>query len=1002
MRRPKRIALIAFLCLRAMAWGQPVSKMMDFNIHLWQAEDGLPNNIVQAVAQTSDGYIWVGTWGGLVRFDGEQFHAVDLSAESSQPSVSCLLGSADGSLWVGTEAAGVYCLNKGKQKRVEFLSTNAPPEVQEIHQSGDGTIWFGTTHGIYFLQNGKIQRLLSIKNLQAKFCPDKSGRLWACDGNLKRIDQREATNLPVIAAKVPKSSRFVYCDTNDVFWIGTDYGVDNSLIQVEDGKVTTYPREAGPPGVVSTIFKDSWDNLWIGSYAGLSRFVDGGFVNLKLSEGTPCRIYCVYEDQERDIWVGSEEGLTRLTPKRFKTISKAEGLSGNTVVSISPSRDGGVWVGLWGGGINHYLDGEISCLNKTNGLKYNYVMGATEARDGSLWAGADYSGPLQHISNGVVSIYGRDKGFINNGAVEVLFKDKNGLLWIGTRNGLQTWDGKKFARFTTRDGLSNNHINVICQGAGNGMWIGTDSGLTRWHDGKFENLGNTNPRLKVLVLSLYQDTDDTLWIGTKRDGLLRWRDGKLQEFNRKSGLYDDAIYSILEDNHTNFWMNSSRGIFRINKRQVEVVGNDGEKVITSVAYGRADGILASGQYRNNTQPAACKDIRGRLWFRSTEGMVMVDPELMPINQRPPPVVIEEINDNHVNLGPGKSPQDFSGSFVIPPGQGNLEIHYAALSYTASGKNIYRYKLDRVDADWVNADNSRVAKYNNLRPGKYRFQVVACNNDGVWNESGQVLTLIFKPHFWQTWWFAALCGGSVLAIVGGSVRYVTQRRLQRKLIQLEQRHAVERERSRIARDVHDELGSKLTEISFQGSIAQRNMNDVSETRRQIEQMSASAREAVSSLQEIIWAADPESDTLEGLVGHISHFAAEFFRVSEVNGDVFTPPHFPDQKIPAVMRHNLYLAVKEAINNSAKHAQATRILIRIVTHESSLEVLISDNGNGFMTASGHEMNGKMKRTRHGLVNMRERLRAIGGQCEISSEPSQGTTVRFVMPLQGSMFI
>ncbi|MBW8863509.1 MAG: hypothetical protein JF609_01020 [Verrucomicrobia bacterium] len=883
------------------------------------------------------------------------------------------------------------------------MSTNAPPEVQEIHQSGDGTIWFGTMRGIYFLQNGKIQRLLSIKNTFAKFCPDNSGRLWACDGNLKQIDQRASTNQAVIAAKVPKSTRFIYCDTNGVFWIGTEYGVDNSLMRVEDGKVTSYPRESGSAGIVSTVLMDSWGNVWVGSYAGLCRFVDGNFVNLKISEGTPCRIYCVFEDRERNIWVGSEEGLTRLTPKRFKTISKAEGVSGNKVVSVCPSYDGGVWMGVWdGGGIDHYLDGKISYLNKTNGLRYNNVMGIVEMRDGSLWAGADYGGPLQHISNGVVTVFGREEGFVNNDAVEVLFEDRNGLLWIGTRTGLRTWDGRKFARFSSRDGSGNSRINVICQGPGNDVWIGTDAGLARWRDGRFENLGKTNPRLNVMVLSLYQDADNTLWIGTKQDGLLRWRDGELQEFNRKSGLYDDAIYSILEDNYTNFWMNSSRGIFHINKRQVEAVAQGVEKSISSVAYGRADGILASGQYRNNTQPAACKDARGHMWFRSTEGMVMVDPELLFINRQPPPVVIEEISANHVTVYQVRTNLDLSGTLAIPPGQGNLEIHYAALSYTAPGKNMYRYKLDGLDASWVNAGNSRVVKYNNLQPGRYCFQVAACNNDGVWNDTGQVLNLFFKPHVWQTWWFAALCGGSVLAIVGGSVRYVTRRRLQQKLIQLEQRHAVERERSRIARDVHDELGSKLTEISFQGSIAQRNMSDPAETRRQIEQMSVSAREAVSSLQEIIWAADPENDTLEGLVGHISHFVAEFFRISEVSCEVFTPPHIPDQKIPAMMRHNLYLAVKEAINNSAKHAQATRILIRIVIHESYLEVLISDNGNGFMTAAAWETNGKARRIGHGLVNMRERLRAIGGQCEISSEPDQGTAVRFVMPLQGRMFI
>lgn len=1003
MNHIQHAARIAFLFCCLAIGRLTIAAQTDFNLQLWQAEDGLPNNIVQAITQTADGYLWAGTREGLAQFDGEQFRAVDLSPESSQPSVSSLLAGADGALWVGTEGAGVFCLNHGKWKRYDLPGGNSATDVLEILQSGDGTIWFSTSRGIDYLENEKIQRFAGIKNPQVRICLDQSGKVWACDENLKRLDTPTARNIFTLPVKVPRAIRFFYCDTNDVFWLGTDYGEANSLIRVMDGKVTTYRREAGPSGFVSIIASDSWGNLWIGSYAGFSRFVNGNFISLKISEGSPCRIYCVFEDRERNIWVGSEAGLTRLTPKKFKTISKADGLSGNTVVSICPSSKGGVWVGLWGGGINYYLDGEISYLNKTNGLKSDFVMGITEARDGSLWVGTDYGGPLHHIRNGVVTVYGREEGFNDGYSTEVLFEDNQGMLWIGNRDGLQTWDGNKFTRYLTQDGLSNNGINAICQGAGNDVWIGTDDGLTRWHDGKLENLARRDARFKLYVLSLYWDADNTLWIGTKRNGLLRWRDGELKEFNRKSGLHSDAIYSILEDNHTNFWLNSSRGIFRINKQQVESATNGNENSILSVAYGRADGILASGQYRYITQPGACKDTRGRLWFKSTQGVVMVDPDLLSINKQPPPVVIEEISANHAAIGLSELNQSFSKPFDILPGTGNLEIHYAALSYTAPEKNLYRYKLDGVDANWVNAGNGRVAKYNNLRPGKYHFQVMACNNDGVWNETGRELTFIFEPHFWQTWWFAVLSGGTVLGIVAGSVRYLTRRRLQRKLIQLKQRHAVELERSRIARDVHDELGSKLTEISFQGSIAQRNLDDPAETRRQIERMSVSARAAVSSLQEIIWAADPENDTLEGLVSHIDHFVTAFFRASEINGEIITPPHLPDQKIPAAMRHNLYLAVKEAVNNSVKHAQATRVLIRIIIHEATLEVLISDNGNGFVpNPAGNGAGGKSRRKGHGLVNMRERLQAIGGQCEVSSEPNQGTTIRFVMPLKGSMFI
>ena len=965
----------------------------------------MPNNIVQAITQTPDGYLWVGTREGLAQFDGEQFHLMDLSPESSQPSVTCLLAGGDGSLWIGTEGSGLYCFNKGKLGRRDLPGGTNGVDVQEIQKSADGTIWFGTSRGIFYWANDKMQRLTGFRNQQARFCADNLGKIWSCDSILKRIDPPGVTNTITIPAKVPRTTRAFYCDAEGTFWIGPDYGVDNSLIRVQSGTATTFPREAGPAGFVGSIFKDSWGNLWIGSYSGLSRFVDGSFISVSISKGSPCRIYCLFEDREHDVWVGSEEGLTRLTPNRFKTISKADGLSGNTVVSVCPNSRGGVWIGVWGGGVNYYLDGKISYLNKSNGLKSDFVMGITEGRDGSLWVGADYSGPLQHVSDGTVTSYGRDEGFTYGFTTEVLCEDGQGLLWIGTRENLQTWDGKKFTRYVTRDGLSNNRINAICRGAGTDMWIATDGGLTRWHEGKLENLGAKDPRLRVMILALYLDADNTLWMGTKRDGLMSWHDGDVKVFNRKSGLYNDTIYSILEDSHTNFWLNSSRGIFRINKRQIEAVAAGKENAITSVTYGRADGIVAGGQYRNITQPAACKDIEGHLWFRTTQGVVTVDPDLLSINQQPAPVVIESINANNMDFTTKNLNVDVSQPFEIPPGPGNLEIRYAALSYVAPGKNMYRYKLDHVDGGWVNAGNGRTAKYTNLRPGKYQFQVEACNNDGVWNGNGQTLTLMFEPHFWQTWWFAALGCGTILGVVGGLVRYVTRRRLQRKLIQLEQRHAVERERSRIARDVHDELGSKLTEISFQGSIAQCNLDDPVETRRQIERMSVSAREAVSSLQEIIWAADPENDTLEGLVGHISHFAAEFFRVSGVNGEIFTPQQIPNQNIPAMVRHNLYLAVKEAINNSAKHANATRILIRVLLHEDSLEVLISDNGNGFpanVPGNGAGVAVTVKRTGHGLVNMRERLKTVGGQCEINSEPGQGTTVRFILPLKGNMFI
>lgn len=976
----------------------PLSAQIDFNTRLWQTEDGLPNNIVQTITQTRDGYLWIGTREGVAQFDGRQFHTVNLVPQSAQPSISCLYAARNGDLWIGTEGFGIFRLDNGRLARCDLADGSTNFNVVQIQEAGDGSIWIGTSsRGTLRWAGEKLQRVAALGNRDPRICTDPGGGVWALDGNLKRVDSLVVTNYSLSAGRLPRNARSLYCDDHGIFWVGTDFGVDNALVKVEDGAAVAFRRRPGPAGFVSVTFRDSYGDIWVGSYAGLSRFVDGKFVDFRSPDDQADRIYSIFEDHEHNIWVGSEAGLSRLTPKRFKTITRDNGLSLNTVVSVCPSRDGGVWIGTWGGGLNHYLDGTVTTLNQSNGLKSDFIMGLTETQDGKLWAGTDYGGPLISVFQGQVVNYGREQGFLPGSATAVLLENTEGVLWIGTRDGLNTYDHGRFTRYTTKDGLCNNWINAICEGTGGEMWIGTYDSLARWTQGKFENLGVRDPRLHVQILSLYRDNDGTLWIGTKRYGLFRLRDGRLDTFARESGLFSDAIYSILEDRHTNLWLNSSRGIFRINKQQVDAFAKGREVSITSINYGRADGILSSGQYREVTQPAACKDTRGRLWFRTTQGVVMVDPETVAVNHQPPPVVIEAILADNKRLMLNEFGGEIPGRIEIAPGRGDLEIHYAALSFNAPEKNLYRYRLEGVESDWVDAGNIGVSKYNHLRPGHYTFKLIACNNDGIWNEQGQSVEFIIEPHFWQTWWFLSLCGISAAGVIGGSARYITWLRLRREMIRLEQRHAVERERARIARDVHDELGTRLTQISFQGSIAKCSVDDPAETGRQIEQMSASAREAVTSLQEIIWAADPENDTLEGLVGHVSHYAGEFFGASTINWEVVTPEHMPDRQIAAAVRHNLFLAIKEALNNAVKHAQAGRVLIRFSLRADNLEILISDNGRGMGSVPPASAAGdKPRRTGHGLVNMKERLGNLGGNCVINSEAGQGTTVCFSLPL------
>jgi signal transduction histidine kinase len=695
--------------------------------------------------------------------------------------------------------------------------------------------------------------------------------------------------------------------------------------------------------------------------------------------------------------VGSEEGLLRFTPKAFKTITKKDGLTVNTVASVCASRDGSVWISPWGFGLNHWIDGKITVLNETNGLSSNYIMAMAEGRDGSFWAGADNGRALNRIKDGQITTFGQDQGFVmsSSTATTALFEDARRALWIGSRELLQCWDENRFSRFTTKDGLSHQKINAICGGTNGVVWIGTEGGLTRWHDGQFENLAATNARLQVLILSLREDKEGSLWIGTKGNGLLKLKGNAVQVFTTAQGLFSDAIYSILEDAHTNLWLNSSRGIFRLDKNQLEAVAAGRRATITSISYGKADGILSSGQYKEVTQPSACQSADGRLWFRTTQGVAVVNPNEITVNALPPPVVIQAVIADRRPVGNSASNLQMDKKIIVPPGRGELEVHYGALSFRSPEKNQFRYKLEGADLNWTDAGTRRVAFYNNLRPGHYRFEVMACNNDGVWSDASTSEDLTIKPHVWQTWWFLSLVALTTASFIGGGARYITRQRMQRKLERLERQNAVEKERARIARDMHDELGAKLTRISFQGDTARRHASNSAEMDLYIAKMSETARELMLSLDQIVWAVDPENDSLENLAGYVCRYASEFAADSPVQCKLKIPWELPYCHLSTDVRHNVFLAVKEALNNALKHSGATEIVLTIAARADEFEIEITDNGRGIIAKENNEPL-KIKRTGHGLANLRERLASIHGRFELKSEPDQGTEVRLIVPL------
>lgn len=473
---------------------------------------------------------------------------------------------------------------------------------------------------------------------------------------------------------------------------------------------------------------------------------------------------------------------------------------------------------------------------------------------------------------------------------------------------------------------------------------------------------------------------------------------------RAQGLASDTVSGLAEDRLGNFWMHSSEGISRISRKALEDFFGGRASAVFSVSYGREDG-LATRASTVGTQPRVCQDRDGRMWFATLKGVAVIDPASMPLNTYPPPVVLEEVRVNGIVQDPdgpqqGAPPQssgaasaklDQEGRRQFPPGSRGIEIHYTANTFVAPEKVRFRYRLEGVHSDWVDAGGRRQAVFDQLAPGHYRFEVTACNNDGVWSEQGAVLAFAVLPFFWQTRAFKFALSATALLAVALLVRDLATRRLRRQLALAEQEAAVERERSRISQDMHDDLGARLTKLSVLGELAGRSLAQPGEAQAYLKNLSALARESAESLSELIWTVKPANDTLRSLANRLSQQTHDFLTETDLRCRFDFPEDLPDQPISAEVRQQMVFAVKEAINNVVKHARATELRLALLVERDFFSITISDNGQGFSSeapvASG---------AGNGLPNLRQRLAKLGGRCEINGRFGQGTTVQLTVPL------
>ena len=986
-------------------WSSLDQPALGYTARAWQVDEGLPDNLVQAIAQTPDGYLWVGTRVGLAKFDGIQFSRYDArnTPAIKNSSITALYTSGDGALWIGTAGGGVARLKDGVFTHFGRADGLAGDDVRVIYESEEGSLWIGTTTGMSQYRNKRFVNYTEKNGLSSDVVSyiyqDRDANLWIATGRgLNRLKKDGTMDSFTMPNGLPNNSVRVICqDKGGRIWIGSN----NGLLWYDQFWANHFYAYNAKYGLsdtfVSAISEDQNDNLWVGTYSGLNRFYDGRFYPQFDNEGLPfSKVNALFGDSEGDLWVGTQEGLIRLKPKCFSTYTKQQGLSHNNIMSVLQDRKGNMWIGTWGGGVDQLSGEKVTAYAPTNGLSQDLILSLCEGDDGSIWAGADFDGGLTRLKDGKVTHYTWRDGLIN-ARVQVLHADRAGNLWIGTSQGLSCLEHGKFTTYTVRDGLAGNNIRAILEDSAGNLWFGTEGGLSRFQDGRFVNFKTREGLSDDGVIALYQDQQGTLWIGTDGGGLNKYSGGQFTAYTKQQGLFSDVIFSILEDAEGWLWMSCPQGVFRVRKNDLTALDQGRLMTISSIVYGKADG-MESPQCNGAGKPSAWKSSDGRLWFPTSKGLVAVDPQTVKIDRNPPAVYIEQVVADRKPLLSGGMPgaetalsPESASILRIPPGHGELEFQYTALNLAAPEMSRFEYKLDKIDSDWIEAGARRTAYYNNLSPGTYQFHVKACNQDGVWNETGASLSVVLLPYYWQTWWFRGLGTLVIIGSISGVVLYTARRRMQRKLARLEQQHAIENERGRIAKDMHDQIGAGLTQIGLLTEFARRDAGKNGEAMVHAEKIYEVARELAQTLDEIVWMVNPRNDTLNKLGLYLAAYAEEFFQATDIRCRLDIPPGLPACPLSAELRHNLFLTVKEALNNIAKHSRASEAHLRLVLAHSRLEIDIEDNGTGFSAERANF-------TRNGLSNMKERIEEIDGTFEISSRPDNGTRICLRVPIKG----
>lgn len=960
----------------------------------WGMDEGLPSSSVNDILQSKDGYIWLATFAGLVRFNGQEFTVFNRSNSKTMISdrVINLYEATDSSIWGSTED-GIIRYQNGQFKSYKIYHGETAYSPAHYVEDGHHKLWVVANGQIYRFQQEKFIHVIPSKSSTSrqKALADRTGA-WVYHN--REIFRSYGDSVAVIwefggTVENNISSFVEYPKQSGIYWIATR---GEGVLKLENGKFTKYSIKDGLASRFSKqLFIDNQNVLWVVSFNGVSYLSGNKFHALRSLNGKDEQdFFIMNQDREGNFWFGTiGKGLFKLRPTPITTINEKQGLTYKKMLGITQRKNGTLLFATNCDGIYEMSDGKVirSDLNKDLVNLCTWVV--FEDSKERIWIGSRLL-QLFDKQKKHVGILGSNDGFIGYDIFSII-EDSKGNIWIGCLNGLFLYDGKEFRRFSKLDGLSSNDVRSIYEDRSGKLWVGTSSGLNMYENGKIQHfqLSESFPDSTIssneYIRSIYQDDYGAMWFGSYGDGIFRLKNGTISHITVNNGLYDDIVSHLVDDKKGHLWTGSNRGISRLSLVELNAVADGQLKTIRPTIYTKSDG-MESSETNGGFQPNHLMDDNGNIYFPSVSGIVVVNTNQVKINSIQPPVKIENIIVNQRLILP-------NSQLILPHDSTNIEIQIASLSFTEPTKNRFKYQLQNNNDEWIDIGNRRTVFISSINPGVYNFKVIASNNDGIWNEVGDSVSMTILPPYWQSFWFRfwviIFFIGSGVLIFFLQVNALKIKNKQQVLFAEQLIQSQELERQRIASELHDGLGQQILVIKNRVELALKSIDDPKLMKEQLLEIKSSAISSIEDVRNISHGLRPIHLEQFGLTETLLYLIDQTQQSSPIKW-VYHVDQI-DGIIPAEKEINLFRILQEGIKNIINHADAKQASMMVRKNDDYLIVSLWDNGKGFDVDAVKKISGL------GMKGIFERAKSLHGECVVKSSPGEGTTVKIIIHLK-----